>query len=51
VGNVQASGSIALKDDIAPLTYDGKSCLIPADAPRVRALCGQIVDNCFFMSQ
>jgi len=28
VGNVQTSGSIALKDDIAPL----KSCLISADA-------------------
>jgi hypothetical protein len=28
VGNVQASGSTALKGDIAPLTYDNKSCLI-----------------------
>jgi hypothetical protein len=40
LGNVQDSGSIALKIDIAPLTYDDKSSLISADAPRVRALSG-----------
>jgi hypothetical protein len=30
VENLQVSGSIALKEDIVPLTYDDKSCLISA---------------------
>jgi hypothetical protein len=41
VGNVQTSGSIELKDDIAPL----KSCLISADARAFGRYADKIANN------